>query len=195
MGSWCGSVVTLLRFLRLFAAINLLAVAASAAITVAAYNVENYTMADRMVDGVYRPAYPKPEKEKAALRNVIAGIQPDILAIEEMGTQSYLDDFRRELRQVGQDFPHAVVLKAADRDRHVAVLSKIPFKEVKRHAKVPITYFEQKDVMKRGVLEVIFATNEGDVSVFVVHLKSKRTERKGNSWLSATGTTPAAPGR
>jgi endonuclease/exonuclease/phosphatase family metal-dependent hydrolase len=32
-------------------------------------------------------------------------------------------------------------------------------------------------VVKRGVLEVVFATNEGDVSVFVVHLKSKRTER------------------
>jgi endonuclease/exonuclease/phosphatase family metal-dependent hydrolase len=167
-----------LRFLRLFAAINLLAVAASAAITIAAYNVENYTVADRMVDGVYRSAYPKPEKEKAALRNVIAGIKPDILAIEEMGAQPYLDDFRRELKQAGQDFPHAVLLEAADPDRHVAVLSKIPFKEVKRYAKVPITYFGQKDFVKRGVLEVIFATSEGDVSVFVVHLKSKRTERK-----------------
>jgi len=153
-------------------------VVASAALTVATYNVENYTVADRMVDGVYRPAYPKPEKEKAALREVIAGIKPDILAIEEMGAQSYLDDFRRELRQAGQDFPHAVVLEAADPDRHVAVLSRIPFKEIKRHDKVPIVYRGRPDVVKRGVLEVIFATSEGDVSVFVIHLKSKRTERK-----------------
>ncbi len=166
------------KFLRLFATGNLLAVAASAAITVATYNVENYTLADRMADGVYRSTYPKPEKEKAALRAVIAGLKPDILAVQEMGAQAYLDDFRRELKRTGLDFPHTVLLEAADPDRHVAVLSRIPFKEVRRHDKVPIRYFGKKDFVKRGVLEVIFATNEGDFSVFVVHLKSKLTEGK-----------------
>ena len=61
------------------------AVVVSAAVTVATYNVENYTIADRMVEGVYRQAYPKPEKEKAALRHVISDIAPDILALCEMG--------------------------------------------------------------------------------------------------------------
>ena len=154
---------------------------ASAALTVAAYNVENYTLADRMVDGVYRAAYPKPEKEKAALLQVITGMAPDILAIEEMGPQSYLDDFQRELKQAGQDFPHAVVLEAADADRHVAVLSKVPFKEVRRHARVPMMYFGRPEVVKRGVLEVVFASANGDFSVFVVHLKSKHTERKDDA--------------
>ena len=151
---------------------------AFAALTVATYNVENYTIANRMVDGVYRAAYPKPEKEKAALRSVIAGIAPDILAVEEMGAQPFLDDFQRELKQAGQDFPFTALLEAADADRHVAVLSKVPFKEVRRHASVAIAYFKEKDVVKRGVLEVVFATTEGDFSVFVVHLKSKYTERK-----------------
>jgi endonuclease/exonuclease/phosphatase family metal-dependent hydrolase len=59
----------------------------------------------------------------------------------------------------------------------VAVLSKLPFKAVKRHAAVATTYQGKRDVVKRGVLEVIFATDQGDVSVFVVHLKSKHTER------------------
>ncbi|MDI1335094.1 MAG: endonuclease/exonuclease/phosphatase family protein [Lacunisphaera sp.] len=148
------------------------------ALTVAAYNVENYTIADRMVDGFYRAAYPKPEKEKAALRSVITGLAPDILAVEEMGPPAFLDDFRQELKQAGQDFPFTALLEAVDQDRHVAVLSKIPFKEVKRHAAVPITYFGRKENVKRGVLEVVFATAEGDFSVFVVHLKSKYTERK-----------------
>ncbi len=172
----CGAIP--LPPLRLFAASSLLAVVASAAITIAAYNVENYTLADRMVDGVYRPAYPKPEKEKSALWEVIAGIKPEILAVEEMGPQAYLEDFQRELKRAGQDFPYAVVLEAADSDRHVALLSKLPFKEVRRHAKVPIRYLGKSGVVKRGALEVIFATTEGDFSVFVVHLKSKRTERK-----------------
>jgi len=156
----------------------LVAPPAPAALTVATYNVENYTVANRMVDGVYRPAYPKPEKERAALAQVVAGIAPDILAVEEMGPQKFLDDFQRELKQAGQDFSHAVVLEAADADRHVAVLSKVPFKEVRRHAEVAITYFGQREVVKRGVLEVIFATEQGDFSLFVVHLKSKYTERK-----------------
>ncbi len=167
-----------MRLLRLFAAIHLVAAIAPAAITVAAFNVENYTLADRMVDGVFRSAYPKPEAEKAAVRQVMAGINPDILAIEEMGTQPYLDDFRRELKRVGQNFPHAVLLEAGDPDRHVAILSKLPFKEVKRHAKVPVKYLGRADLVKRGVLEVVFAATGGDFSVFVVHLKSKRTERK-----------------
>ena len=170
------------RAVVLFAAINAFclgsAVMAAAALTVAAYNVENYTLADRMVDGVYRAAYPKPEKEKAALRQVITGIAPDILALQEMGPPAYLADFQRELKLAGQDFPHAVVLEAADADRHVAVLSKVPFKEIRRHARVPITYFKRPEVVKRGVLEVIFASPDGDFSIFILHLKSKHTDRK-----------------
>jgi endonuclease/exonuclease/phosphatase family metal-dependent hydrolase len=38
-------------------------------------------------------------------------------------------------------------------------------------------FLGQRDVVKRGVLEVTFATSEGDLTLFVVHLKSKRTER------------------
>lgn len=168
----------ILRFLRLFAATFCLVVAAQAAITVATYNVENYTLANRMVDGVYRERYPKPEKERAALCRSVVAIAPDVLAVQEMGPQSFLEEFQRELKRGGIDFPHVAVLEAADPDRHVAVLSKLPFKEVKRHAEVPTVYFGQPERVKRGVLEVIFATDRGDVSLFVVHLKSKFTERK-----------------
>lgn len=151
---------------------------AQAAITVATYNVENYTLANRMVDGVYRESYPKPEKERIALRQVIAAISPDVLAVQEMGPQDFLDEFQRELKQAGAHYPHAVLLEAADADRHVALLAKVPFKAVKRHAEVPFTYFGQPERVRRGVLEVIFATDQGDVSLFVIHLKSKYTERK-----------------
>lgn len=168
----------ILSLLRSFVALHFLTSVASAALTVATYNVENYTIANRMVEGVYRPAYPKPEKEKAALTQVVAGIAPDILAVCEMGKPEFLAEFQRELKAAGQDYPHTVVLEAADADRHVAVLSKVPFKAVHRHVAVPIKYFGQPDVVKRGVLEVVFGTSEGDVALFVIHLKSKYTERK-----------------
>jgi endonuclease/exonuclease/phosphatase family metal-dependent hydrolase len=152
--------------------------AARAGITVATYNVENYTLANRMADGVYREAYPKPERERAALRQVIAAIAPDVLAVQEMGPQPFLDEFQRELRLAGLDYPHTVLLAGPDADRHVAVLSRIPFKAVHRHAEVPFRYFGQNERVRRGVLEVVFATDRGDVSLFVIHLKSKYTERK-----------------
>jgi endonuclease/exonuclease/phosphatase family metal-dependent hydrolase len=156
---------------------SLSAAALAPALIIATYNLENYLVTDRMVDGVYREAYPKPEKEKAALQQIIAGIAPDILAVQEMGGQPYLDEFQRELRQSGQNFRFTVLLEGPDPDRHVAVLSRIPFKQVRRHAYVGLTYFGQKNAVKRGVLEVIFATSAGDFSLFVIHLKSRRTER------------------
>ena len=148
------------------------------ALTVVTYNVENYLITDRQVDNVFRKDYPKPEKEKRAVRQAIAALSADIVAIQEMGKQSFLDELQRDLKADGHDFPYATVLQAGDPARHVAVISKLPFKEVRRHAAVPITLFGQKEVVKRGVLEVIVATSEGDVSIFVIHLKSRRTERK-----------------
>ena len=44
--------------------------AAAGSLAVATWNVENYLPAARRVDGVFRPGYPKPEAEKAALRAV-----------------------------------------------------------------------------------------------------------------------------
>lgn len=148
------------------------------ALTVATYNVDNYTIADRMVNGVYRPAYPKPESEKSAVQAVVRQIAPDILAIQEMGSLPFLEELQTDLRRAGWNMPHAILLEAADPDRHVAILSRIPPREIRRHADVPISFQGQRDRVKRGVLEVTFATDAGDVTLFVVHLKSRRTERK-----------------
>ncbi len=168
--------VTLLRRCVL-GLLTLASAALASALTVAAYNVENYNIADRMADGVYRKAYPKPDSEKKALVQSLLGFAPDILAVEEMGGPPFLAEFQADIKAAGLDYPHATVLEGADAERHVAILSKLPFKDVKRHTQVPIKYFGQADVVKRGVLEATFATNEGDLTVFVIHLKSKRTER------------------
>jgi endonuclease/exonuclease/phosphatase family metal-dependent hydrolase len=146
------------------------------ALTVATYNVENYVPADRMVEGVYRPAYPKPEAEKKALRAVIRDLAPDVLALQEMGPPPYLEELQRDLKQEGADYPYAVVLAAADPDRHVAVLSKVPFKQVQPHRQVPLESSRPAKAVKRGVLELTIATDAGDVTIFIIHLKSRWTE-------------------
>ena len=155
----------------------LVAVVPLPAVTIATYNVENYTLADRMADGIHRTAYPKPESEKAALRRVLVGLNADVLALQEMGPRPFLDELQRDLRHEGRDYPYAVLLEAGDPDRHVAVLSRLPLRSIRLHEHLPITVRGRADRVKRGVLEVAVGLGSGEVTLFVIHLKSRRTER------------------
>lgn len=146
-------------------------------LTVATYNVENYGPANRMTEAGYRKDYPKPEPEKRALRAVIRGVNADVLVLQEMGVQAYLDELRRDLKAEGLDYPHAALATAADADRHLALLSKRPLKSVVTHTDLQFTYFGGKETVKRGLLEATVSAVGGDVTIFAVHLKSRFTER------------------
>lgn len=146
-------------------------------LTVATYNVENYTAANRMSEAGYREDYPKPEAEKAALREVIRGLNADVLVLQEMGPQPYLDELQRDLKQAGLDYPHAVLLDGPDADRHVALLSRRELKAVQPHPALEFTYFGAKEKVKRGLLEARIATAAGEVTIFGLHLKSRYTDR------------------
>lgn len=144
---------------------------------IASYNVENYTLADRLVDDVYRKDYPKPEAEKTALRAVIRQLDADVLALQEVGGEPFIAELRRDLRREGLDYPYAVVMTAADPERKTAVLSKRPFTQVHQHADLTFKYFEGAATVKRGLLEVHVNSEGGEVALFVAHLKSRFTER------------------
>ena len=152
-------------------------VARAAPLTVATYNVENYTLADRLAEGVYRKDYPKPEAEKAALRTVIRRIGADVLALQEIGGEPFLAELQRDLRSEGVDYPYAAVLVAEDKDRMIAVLSKRPFVQVTRHGDLSFKYFDGVQKVRRGLLEVRVAADAGEVALFIAHLKSLYTER------------------
>ena len=83
-------------------------------LTVATYNLENYVPANRVTEAGYRTDYPKPEAEKRALRAVIRGLDADILVLQEMGPQAYLDELRRDLKSEGRVYPHAALATAID---------------------------------------------------------------------------------
>jgi endonuclease/exonuclease/phosphatase family metal-dependent hydrolase len=146
-------------------------------LTVATYNVENYVMANRVVEGVYRKNYPKPEAAKTALRTVIKALDADVIALQEVGPLPYLEELRRDLASEGVDYPHVAWIEAADTERHVAVLSRRPFTAVTRHTDLMFAYFGKEERVKRGLLEVRFETGGGEVALFVVHLKSRYTDR------------------
>lgn len=146
-------------------------------LTIATYNIENYGPANRMTEAGYRKDYPKPEAEKRALRAVIRGVNADVLVMQEMGVQAYLDELRRDLKAEGLDYPHAALAAAADADRHLAVLAKRPLRAVTTHTDLQFNYLGGKETVKRGLLEVTIPTAAGDLTVFAVHLKSRFTDR------------------
>ncbi len=152
--------------------------AAPAALRIATYNVENYLPADRMTASGFRPGYPKPEREKSALRDVIRGIAADVLVMQEMGPRSYLEELRRDLRAEGLDYPHAAWGRGADADRHLAILSRPPLLEARMHEDLSFPYLAGRESVKRGLLEARVETAGGPVTIFAVHLKSRLTERE-----------------
>ena len=162
-------------------------------LTIATYNIENYVSANRITEAGYRKDYPKPEPEKRALRAVIRALNADVLVLQEMGAQPYLDELQRDLKTEGLDYPHAALAVAADADRHVALLSRRPLKAVTTHADLEFTYFGAKEKVKRGLLEATIATTEGDVTIFALHLKSRFTERPDDvlSTIRRTGEAGA----
>jgi endonuclease/exonuclease/phosphatase family metal-dependent hydrolase len=147
-------------------------------LTLATYNVANYTLTDRQIEGAWLPNYPKPEREKTALRRVIHEIDADVLALQEVGGEDFLRELQRDLRREGLAYDEAVVLTAVDEQRKVAVLSRLPLVSVGRHDDLHFKYFDDRERVKRGMLEVVVETPMGEVTLFIVHLKSRRTERE-----------------
>ena len=166
----------MLRRLALFALFHF-APARAQTLTLATYNIENYCPANRMTADGFRGDYPKPEAEKQALRAVIRSLGADVIVLQEIGPRPYLEELRRDLAGEGLDYPHAIVVEAEDRDRHLGLLSKLPLKSVVRHTDLDFAYFGHREKVKRGLLEAVIATAAGDVTIFAVHLKSRLSDR------------------
>lgn len=144
-------------------------------VRVASFNLYNYLVTDRMVDGVYRKNYPKPESEKTLLRDMIRRVNPDVLALQEMGDEPFLRELQNDLSAEGIHYPHAILMSGDDTVRHTAVLAKIPFFETHQYHNLHFKHFGKKRFVKRGLLETVFKTEGQTWSLFTVHLKSRRT--------------------
>ena len=83
-------------------------------IRVATLNLDNYLLANRRVEGRYRPDYPKPEDNKKALREIILATDADILAVQEIGVEVFLLELQRDLRLEGLDYPHTALMVGDD---------------------------------------------------------------------------------
>ena len=171
------------RFLCLvfccFITLKLLPVLVGEELRVASYNLDNYLVVDRYVGERWRPAYPKPEKEKTIIRQIIKEVSPDVLVLQEMGPIAFLEEFRADMAREGIYYEYFVHMEGADEDRHLAVLSKRAPKAVLEHKDLNFKYFEGREVVKRGMLEMTFELTCGTkFKLFALHLKSRYTDMK-----------------
>lgn len=144
-------------------------------LVVATYNLQNYTSADRRLPEGFRPDYPKPENEKAALRAVLRRLNADLLALQEIGGPGHLEELRRDLAREGLHYPHGEAFTGADQQRGLALLSRLPLAEARLHQDLVALYRrdDTPEPVRRGLLEARVLAPGGDFTVFVVHLKSR----------------------
>lgn len=162
-------------------------------VRVASFNLHNYLDTDRWVEGHYRMAYPKPEVEKDAVRKIIMAVNADVLALQEIGSPLHLEELRKDLAKDGLKYVYAECLVGPDENRRIGVLSKIPF-TAKNHTELDFKYFDGREVMKRGLLELTFGEGATQWTLFNVHLKSRWTDREDDpeSAQRRTGEAHAA---
>lgn len=136
---------------------------------VATYNVENYL--DQPTES---RRYVKSNVSKAKVRETIRAMNPDILALQEMGTTNALLELRDSLRAEGYDFPYWEHVRSFDTNIHVAILSKLPIIASRPRTNENFLLDGRRFEVKRGFAEVdIQAATNFTVTVFVGHLKSR----------------------
>ena len=139
---------------------------------VAAYNVENY-----LDQPTAQRAHIKAEEAKAKIREGIRAMNPDVLALEEMGTTNALLELRASLKQDGLDYPFWEHIQGFDTNIHIAVLSRLPIVARHPHTNDFFLLDGKRFQVKRGFIELeIQAATNFSFTLLTAHLKSQLTE-------------------
>ena len=137
---------------------------------VATYNVENY-----LDEPTHTRPHVKSPEARAKVREGIRAMNPDVLALEEMGTTNALLELRASLRAEGLDFPYWEHISGFDTNIHVAILSKFPITARRPHTNESFLLDGRSFQVSRGFAEVdIQAGTNFNFTVIAAHLKSKR---------------------
>ena len=141
----------------------------AATFRVATYNVENY------LDEPTQTRVAKSAEAKARVRDSILALKPDVIALQEIGAISALQELRASLKQEGLDLPYWEHVPGADTNVHVAILSKFPFTARRPRTNDNFLLNGRRFRVSRGFGEVdIQVTANYSFTLITGHLKSKR---------------------
>jgi len=135
------------------------------------YNLRHYSLEDRDGDGL--PSEPKPLTEREAVVDLVARWRPDILAVQEIGSEVF-QEFRRLLRTRGLEYPWSELLVRPGSRIGLAVLTRFPITH--RQPRLDQTYRigTNELYVLRGFLDVEIQIREDyRLRLVVAHLKSK----------------------
>jgi endonuclease/exonuclease/phosphatase family metal-dependent hydrolase len=112
---------------------------------------------------------------KAKVRESIRALNPDVLALEEIGSLSALMELRGSLKAEGLDLPYWEFISGEDTNIHVAVLSKLPIIARRPHTNDTFLLDGRRFRVSRGFAEVdIRAASDFTFTLIAAHLKSRR---------------------
>jgi endonuclease/exonuclease/phosphatase family metal-dependent hydrolase len=139
---------------------------------VATYNVENYLMEPTIT----RPEA-KPAVARAKVREEIRAMQPDVIALEEIGSSKALEELQGSLKGEGLDLPYGELITGGDTNIHVAFLSRLPIVRRAPHTAEEFLLDGRRLQVCRGFAEIEVAVKpDFKVTLIAAHLKSRRTE-------------------
>lgn len=148
--------------------------------TVMTYNLKQFSMMDRDRDG--KRDDPKPESECRALAQIIGEIEPDVLAVQEIGSTNFFNAFQAWLKTQDLQYEHIEYLQRGERDNNLAVLSKFPIIERTHHTNEWYSIGKAKLPVARGFLETEIQVSETySFHLINAHLKSKVYNRLGQT--------------
>jgi endonuclease/exonuclease/phosphatase family metal-dependent hydrolase len=140
--------------------------------TVMTYNLGRYGLDDRDGDGQKND--PKPKEERDAVIAIIRKANPDVLAVQEMGSRAIFEEFRSDLKGAGLDYPHTEYLQRGRSEANMAVLSRFPIVARQSHTDDQYSIGPAEVPVGRGFIDIdIEVTPTYRFRLMAAHLKSK----------------------
>ncbi len=155
--------------------------ATAQSLRIVSYNVKNYNLNDRLVEGVYRTNHPKPEREKAIIRRVLRELAADLVLLQEMGPAPFLEELREDLQREGIEYPCILIQPAEDPDRNLALLAREQPTAVRRITHLQFSHQGVKTPVKRGLMEITLRHQQREILLFHLHLKSRWDDNQENA--------------
>jgi len=107
-----------------------------------------------------------PEDRKSRIRKLILSEQPDILFLQELGSEAFLLELQLDLQAEGLEYPYFQFSGKPDSRSGLGFLAQI----------APIECIFHNLSLKRGLQELRFELSDSLYRFFHVHLKSRYTD-------------------
>lgn len=136
---------------------------------VATYNVENYLLAP----GETRRA--KPVEARTKVVQILAALDADLIALQEVGGAAALTEIQQELKKHGRVYPWSNLVHAQDTNIMIAFLCRVPVISCIHHTNDIFALEGRPYKSGRGIAQLIIQPRTNlTVVVFNAHLKSRR---------------------